>query len=96
MRSDVVGYQAVMTRRSDVYINRGAVHYALLPVWILKTKWHDKDYLFAMNGQTGKLIGDLPVSKGRFFGFFAGLTAVLGAVFYFLHIGGFLAQMFLN
>ncbi|MCR4740011.1 MAG: hypothetical protein K5886_07110 [Lachnospiraceae bacterium] len=39
--------------------------YALLPVWLLVTKWKDKTYKFAMNGQTGKMIGDLPVSAGK-------------------------------
>ncbi len=39
--------------------------YALLPVWLLVTKWNNKTYQFAMNGQTGKMVGDLPVSAGR-------------------------------
>ena len=36
-----------------------------------------------MNGQTGKLVGDLPVSWGRFWGLFAAIVAplsVLGTV----------------
>lgn len=37
-----------------------SVNYALLPVWMLHTRWNDQDFLFAMNGQTGKLVGDLP------------------------------------
>ena len=43
----------------------GRVQYALMPVWMLSTKWKDKNFLFAMNGQTGKLIGDLPIDKGK-------------------------------
>ena len=31
---------------------------SLLPVWFLNTKWNGKTYSFAMNGQTGKIIGD--------------------------------------
>ena len=31
-----------------------------------------------INGQTGKLIGDLPIDKGRFFGLLAGITIPLG------------------
>lgn len=42
---------------------KGGVKYGLFPVWFLNTKWNGKDYRFAMNGQTGKLIGDLPVGK---------------------------------
>ena len=52
----------------------------LLPVWLLNTKYDNKNYLFAMNGQTGKLIGDLPVSKGRALAWFAGIAAPLAAI----------------
>ena len=52
----------------------------LLPVWMLHTKWKGKDYLFSMNGQTGKLTGDLPVSWGRFWAYFAGIAGGLAAV----------------
>ena len=38
--------------------------YALFPVWLLTTIWKDKEFMFAMNGQTGKLVGDLPLDKG--------------------------------
>ena len=54
--------------------------YALLPVWILNTKWEDKDFLFAMNGQTGKLVGNLPVSTKRVVGLFAAIAAPLIAI----------------
>lgn len=37
--------------------------YALFPVWMVNVKYKDKYYLFAMNGQTGKFIGDMPVDK---------------------------------
>jgi len=33
------------------------------PVWILNTTWNGKQYRFAMNGQNGKFVGDLPVDK---------------------------------
>lgn len=39
--------------------------YTFLPVWLLSTKWKDKNYLFAMNGQTGKFVGKLPVDGGK-------------------------------
>lgn len=40
-------------------------NYAMMPVWRLVTKWKDKTYKFAMNGQTGKMIGDLPMSAPK-------------------------------
>ena len=82
------GYDFCTPVSQDVTLHRGKVHYALLPVWMLSTKWDGKIYLFAMNGQTGKLVGDLPTSAGKFWGTFAAiagaLTAVLSAGYLFL------------
>ena len=44
---------------------------------LLHTRWNDKDFLFAMNGQTGKLIGDLPVDPKRVAAWFAGISLPL-------------------
>lgn len=94
MYSNVVGYQNVRMVRNGMTLQRGRVHYALLPVWLIKTKWNKKDYLFAMNGQTGKFVGNLPVSRGKFWGWCAGLTAACGILAYLLNIGGFFASLF--
>ena len=55
---------------------------------MLSTRWAGENYLFAMNGQTGKLVGDLPVSNGRaaawFCGLTCGLTALFSAILYLL------------
>ena len=64
------------------------VSYVLLPVWMLHTKFEGEDFLFAMNGQTGKLIGDLPVKislvVAHFFKVFVPLVAVAAALMYIL------------
>ena len=78
--STISGYASVMVDGRDMRLRRGRVKYALLPVWILNTKWHGKDYMFAMNGQTGKIVGDLPVDKGRYWTWFAGITVAVTAV----------------
>ena len=86
LRDTVTGYG--VTEREDIALRRGKVHYALLPVWMLSTKWNGQDFLFAMNGQTGKLVGDLPTDRGRFWGMFAAiaapLTVALTAILQFL------------
>ena len=58
--------------------------YALYPVWILNTTWKDKKYIFAMNGQTGKIVGDLPADNGAFWRFVAMWGAGIGLVLYAL------------
>ena len=77
LRDTVTSYGACVTEREDIALRRGKVHYALLPVWMLSTKWNGQDFLFAMNGQTGKLVGDLPTDRGRFWGMFAAIAAPL-------------------
>mgnify|MGYP000937547057 CR=1 FL=1 len=76
----VSGYTTCNETSRDIHLKRGKVHYALLPVWILNTRWEGKDFLFAMNGQTGKLVGKLPVSTKRVVGLFAAIAALLIAI----------------
>ena len=82
----VSGYSSCTPESRQVSVRRSRTSYALLPVWLLATNYDGKNYLFAMNGQTGKLIGDLPVSKGKMLAWFAGialpLMALLTALFY--------------
>lgn len=80
MQNSVTGYNTCIPINSHVRLRRGKVHYALMPVWMLNTKWDGKDFLFAMNGQTGKLVGDLPVSRGKFWALFAAIAAPLTAI----------------
>ena len=78
MEQDARGdYTSCTVESQNVTLHRGKVHYALMPVWLLSTKWNGKSFLFAMNGQTGKLIGDLPVDKGRVAAWFAGISIPL-------------------
>jgi len=92
LKDSVTGYESVTEVSKELILNRGAVKYALLPVWILNTKWNGKNYMFAMNGQTGKMVGDLPVDKKRKRGYFAavyGVTALITLLF-MLFPGGLL------
>ena len=69
MKKTVKGYDVVSVQSSFVNPINANYNYALYPVWILNTTWKDKKFVFAMNGQTGKLVGDLPVDKGLFWKF---------------------------
>ncbi len=61
LRSTIKGYSTVnlMNVRSDV--KQRNAFYTLLPVYIVNYKYKEKDYIFAMNGQTGKIVGKPPV-----------------------------------
>lgn len=72
----VTGYDEKVLRDRAITVKKGAVHYAMMPVWLLATKWNNQSYLFVMNGQSGRLVGDLPMDKGKFWGTFGGLSVL--------------------
>ena len=77
MEQDARGdYTSCTVESRNVTLHRGKVHYALMPVWLLSTKWNGKSFLFAMDGQTGKLVGDLPLDKGLYWKHFAAITGL--------------------
>lgn len=47
----------------DLVIDKSKTYHLYLPVYILSVPFKKKIYTFAMNGQTGKLIGNLPIGK---------------------------------
>lgn len=56
--------------------------YLLLPVWISNYKYNDKVYQFMVNGQTGKVSGRTPISKGRVaIAILVGILIALGIYF---------------
>ena len=76
----VQGYTSVIPVNSNVNLQNGRARYALYPVWILNTDWNGKKFTFGINGQTGKIAGDLPMDKGAFWTWLAGISAVATAV----------------
>ena len=83
-RSTVSGYSTVIRESASVQLKDSTSKYALYPVWLLNTTWRGQKYTFAMNGQTGKMVGDLPVDKGAlwrwFFSVFGLVTAACFAI----------------
>ena len=73
----VHGFTTVTTSQSHINLQHGIAKYALYPVWMLNTSWQGNTYTFAMNGQTGKFVGDLPLDKGAY----ARKLGLLGALF---------------
>lgn len=78
----VKGYATVTKESGSIQLRNGKVSYALLPVWILNTTWNGTNYLFAMNGQTGKMVGDLPLDKAAYRKWLFGLTGIISAVLF--------------
>lgn len=67
---------------NDSLINVGQKiwRYNLLPVWVLSYKHKEKNYIYALNGQTGKVYGELPVCNKKLTALFAGVAAGASAL----------------
>ena len=84
LRNSVKNYNNVTVKSQSEEIHPEKAEYGMLPVWLLSTNFEDKNYLFAMNGQSGKMIGDLPVSKFKLAAWVIGVFAAVFAVMHFL------------
>ncbi len=74
VRGTVSGYDTVVEKNRNLNYANTTVKYGLFPVWMLNTSYKGKIYHFAMNGQTGKMVGNMPCDTGKYWGTFA-LTA---------------------
>ena len=80
----VEGYNAVTPMQAAMQVANGSYKYALYPVWILNVKWKGQNHTFAMNGQTGKFVGNIPTEekKAKLIGGLGG--AAVGALIYII------------
>ncbi len=76
----VIGYSSVIPTGSSVKITDGTVRYAMLPVWLLHYTYRGERFTYAINGQTGRVVGKLPISRGRAAAWFAGIYAAAAAL----------------
>jgi len=74
------GYSSVSVVGKNVTLSKRVASYVMLPVWMLTYRYKGKEYMFAINGQTGKLVGNRPVSVGRCFGWYFGMLAAFTVI----------------
>ncbi len=79
-KSTIKGYDNVKVDSCNVKTLKESWDYAMLPVWMMTFNYEGKNFLYAMNGQTGKNYGELPVSKGKLAAFGAAMFIVLMAI----------------
>lgn len=75
IRSTINGYNTVSFIRKDINVRKKRADYTLLPVWMVCYDYRQAEHIFAMNGQTGKIVGKPPLSKGKIAAWFAGISA---------------------
>lgn len=84
IRGTVSGYGTVVPESTSIQLSNPKAKYALYPVWLLTTSYLGKHYQFAMNGQTGKFVGNMPVGKREYWIWRLIFTAGLGAAFWLI------------
>lgn len=87
LRDTVSRYRSVDIKKSEVNAKINRWTYILLPVWILTYNFGGKTYIYAVNGQTGKSFGELPLDYKKLS---INAIAIFAAVLAVLLIGGLL------
>ena len=68
-------YHTVIYKDKEIDTRNVKSYYVLLPVWMITQDYENAEYTFAMNGQTGKVVGKPPLSKFKIAAWFSGITA---------------------
>lgn len=62
---DTVHHQTKTVATNNMNITKVQDDYILLPVWMVNIKYKEKTYTFAMNGQTGEIVGNIPLDMKK-------------------------------
>ena len=93
-KNDAKGYATKIITRDTLVAKEKTRYYAMLPVWMVNVKYKDKMHIFAMNGQTGEFIGNIPLDVGKaFLYFFLIFIAMFAGVIIFSLIVGLIGGM---
>lgn len=65
LRGSYAGYSSFRAASQDIRSRDSDISYSLLPVWKYDYTYNGQDYPFYINGQTGKIVGNTPISKGK-------------------------------
>ena len=70
-------YSDVKVKENLLSAKEKSKEYVLLPVWMLNVKYKNKFYKFAMNGQTGECVGNIPLDKSKTIKYFIIIFTIL-------------------
>lgn len=77
LKSSISGYVTVSTHGQNIRVKNQSSDYGLMPVWKYVYQYKNQDYPFYVNGETGKIIGTAPLSKGKVWAYSLSLLALL-------------------
>ena len=65
MYANTTGYATRSVVKDTLQAIETNTEYALFPVWMVSVNYEGKNYIFAMNGESGKFIGNIPIDKKK-------------------------------
>lgn len=74
IRNTYTGYTSVKYKEKKIDTTKVQSYYVLFPVWMVVYDYNKSEHTFAMNGQTGKVVGKPPISKGKVAAWFGGIA----------------------
>jgi hypothetical protein len=86
IRYDIGGDQQQI---QQMYTQHNAITYknVLFPVWTASFQWKEKEYYYAINAQTGKIVGDRPYSYTKIFFAVIAVVSIVGGFIYMNETG---------
>lgn len=87
MQQELSGYSGIKEIRNAAGVLREEQNYGMLPVWKYIYRYKGQDYPFYVNGQTGKIVGNAPLSAAKVWSYAGTLwlcLTIIGACLGFL------------
>lgn len=76
----VLEYDRFTLSEDKSLVDKMDFYYCLAPIWFVNYNYNGTKYQFVMNGQTGRVAGDVPISIPKKAGFYAGIIAAMIAL----------------
>lgn len=77
LKGTVNEYDSYSVRSNEMRISNSKEDYSMLPIYLLINKYKGKDHVFIINGQTGKVVGDTPISRSKQLAFAGVIFAIV-------------------
>lgn len=77
IKATITGYHTTTYKSKHMDTTQRQAYYTLLPVWMVCYDYNQAEHVFAMNGQTGKIVGKPPISYGKVAAWFAGIASAV-------------------
>lgn len=81
INSTITRYNTVDYRNKDINTIERSSYYTLFPIWMICYDYNKSEHIFAMNGQTGKVVGKPPISYPKVAMWFTGIFSTIFLLF---------------